>query len=828
MVKVSPATAPPLPARYPPLHCGQQYNLTVTALGGSCNSSHSHVTVQSGPCAPGNLHTNLQCITNSTSLMWDKSPGALQYLATGRSASGHVTSCNSSDTYCDLTGLQCGQVYNVSVHSADTVCRSIQTVRSDLQTALCPPQNVDAQVLCASGSMLVTWDPDTDAQFFLLDAVTEAGSSHSCNTTANQCSISNLTCGESFSVQVTAVRGGCHSLPSQAVNVSSAPCMPTGVNGSQNCVANSAWVSWVPALGADSYTVTADGAGGYNSSCSTSGSTCEVPDLACGVRYTFYVTASNGHCEGPRSVTFSIETAPCNLSSIMAYTQCHSSSIQVLWGPGGKLSTNHGYIVMAEASDHSVLTCNSSATSCDLEGARCDLQYSVIVAVSSDTCSSLRSPPYRVTMEPCPPQDVVIKSSCESRGVHVSWIPSPVAEAYVMTAVGGNGDVLSCNSSTNNCSLSGLRCSQQYNISVFASNQNCSSTASQNVTFNTVPCKPDGVSVSVQCANQSAQLSWRVRAGAEGYWGSAQAEDGSRLYCESTGTSCTIEGLECGAQYNFTVQASDGTCNSSFSEPLPAGAAPCPPENMRVTTLPMQNQAQYLRASWTNVTCPNVQYLLEVTGCILGDSQSQFELASYWTDTSFFELLLPCGSSYNATVKSSNSAGESAPSVAVNGTTAPCPPQQVTFTGSISSATISWNASVYATDYTVYDISSGVWTQVCSTVQLSCSLTNISYSNLEVTASNAAGESEPTRAISVHLSRRRRDLSGGEISSVTGLAQPEVQVTVKTPNTLLVDWSPVEGATYYSLVVQEQRPRPRHAGRPAPDTNRVRPERRRH
>ena len=79
----------------------------------------------------------------------------------------------------------------------------------------------------------------------------------------------------------------------------------------------------------------------------------------------------------------------------------------------------------------------------------------------------------------------------------------------------------------------------------------------------------------------------------------------------------------------------------------------------------------------------------------------------------------------------------------------------VTYSGFNSSATISWNGSVYATMYTVYDISGVVRTQVCSTVQLSCSLANLDYNNLEVTASNTAGESDPTREITGRNQPRR-------------------------------------------------------------------------
>ena len=90
--------------------------------------------------------------------------------------------------------------------------------------------------------------------------------------------------------------------------------------------------------------------------------------------------------------------APCALASITAFAQCHNSSIRVLWEPMEGSVGNSVYTATAEASDRSVLTCNSSASSCDLEGALCGLHYTVIVAASSDCCTSQRSPPYRISM----------------------------------------------------------------------------------------------------------------------------------------------------------------------------------------------------------------------------------------------------------------------------------------------------------------------------------------------------------------------------------------------------------------------------------------------
>lgn len=99
---------------------------------------------------------------------------------------------------------------------------------------------------------------------------------------------------------------------------------------------------------------------------------------------------------------------------------------------------------------------------------------------------------------------------------------------------------------------------------MFAANSSVSSLA--------VPCEPSDLAVAVDCETNSAVLSWDASEGAVKYFGCAQPVVGGPLYCDSTNASCVIEGLECGGIYNFSVESSDGTCNSSFSAPLEAGA----------------------------------------------------------------------------------------------------------------------------------------------------------------------------------------------------------------------------------------------------------------
>lgn len=213
----------------------------------------------------------------------------------------------------------------------------------------------------------------------------------------------------------------------------------------------------------------------------------------------------------------------------------------------------------------------------------------------------------------------------------------------------------------------------------------------------TGPCQPDGLSLTYHCTNRSALLSWTPRPTAVHYYGCAEADGGDVTYCHSAGPSCTILGLDCGRAYNFSVKASDGTCNSSTSDPVLAQAgtnlgkpsncnfisekqitqhtdavspsAPCPPDAVEVQLLPVQMDVQGMRFHWNQSDCDNTTYLLRLTGNLLGDIEAQFDLSSYWTGRTSFEMPLPCGSSYQATVESRNPAGGSAPSTPLVGTT---------------------------------------------------------------------------------------------------------------------------------------------------------------
>ena len=50
------------------------------------------------------------------------SQGSLSYMAVAESALGHILSCNTTSTACDLSGMLCGHDYDVYVVGVDANC----------------------------------------------------------------------------------------------------------------------------------------------------------------------------------------------------------------------------------------------------------------------------------------------------------------------------------------------------------------------------------------------------------------------------------------------------------------------------------------------------------------------------------------------------------------------------------------------------------------------------------------------------------------------------------------------------------------------------------
>uniref|UniRef100_A0A672FAN5 Fibronectin type-III domain-containing protein n=1 Tax=Salarias fasciatus TaxID=181472 RepID=A0A672FAN5_SALFA len=516
------------------VRCGQIYTVTVTAQNEVCSDAGTSAPLRlltgTSPLKAASAKTRTAAVAS-----WSSTRGAATFTLTADVGGTQETLCSTQDSSCDVRGLSCGRSYSPVLTASNDQCSPLSC---PVSTAPCVPWDLSTYAQCEGNLGSVSWGPSDGANAYVAVATGLDGHTHHCRTNTTSCSWDDLHCGETYSVAVRAEDEACSSPDN--VFPFRAPCDPADVSVLMDCEDRSAAVSWSASQGATGYLVTAVGSHG-NSSCATSGLSCDLDGLACGSVYSVQVVAVNDNCS----------SAPCSLARISAFTQCHNSSILVTWElmEGGEGSTV--YTATAEASDHTFLSCSSSAGSCYLQGARCGLRYTVMVAASSDSCSSLRSPFSRSPAEPCPPSDVSVEASCGDGGALVSWTPSLVADSYQVVAAAADGHVHTCHSASSNCSLSGLRCEQNYVVFVTASHENCSSEASHNATLRT-----------------------------------GTGPSAAMLYCHSAGPSCTFHGLRCGALYDFSVKVSDGTCNSSSSDPLQTGAgeAASSPQQLFIVT----------------------------------------------------------------------------------------------------------------------------------------------------------------------------------------------------------------------------------------------------
>jgi len=66
---------------------------------------------------------------------------------------------------------------------------------------------------------------------------------------------------------------------------------------------------------------------------------------------------------------------------------------------------------------------------------------------------------------------------------------------------------------------------------------------------------------------------------------------------------------------------------------------------------------QLAMSTWAEVTCPGVEYLVDVEGRIQNDSQALMDVSSYFTQRLYFEFPMTCGTIFNLTVTAHNNGG---------------------------------------------------------------------------------------------------------------------------------------------------------------------------
>lgn len=119
------------------------------------------------------------------------------------------------------TGLAILQHQKVLIGSMS--CNLLPTFHP-VSAAPCAVRNVVANLTCSNGTAKVSWSSANGANSYLVTAVATDGHQALCNTDGLQCDLTQLLCGQTYNVSLTAISDICPVKTQSNVSFSTREC----------------------------------------------------------------------------------------------------------------------------------------------------------------------------------------------------------------------------------------------------------------------------------------------------------------------------------------------------------------------------------------------------------------------------------------------------------------------------------------------------------------------------------------------------------------------------------------------------------------------------
>ncbi|WP_433046989.1 fibronectin type III domain-containing protein [Dactylosporangium sp. CS-033363] len=546
---------------------GTSYTFTVVAngLSGDSAASAPSVAVIAGP--PG-APTDVTAVVGdgTADVSWtapaNQGAGIAQYTAT---ASPGGQTCTSVGSSCTITGLSNGTAYTFSV-VASGVPGTGDSAPGTSGTALVagpPGAPTGATALPGQTDAAVSWTAPTGGGTVTGYTVTAAPDGATCTTTATTCTVTGLTSGTAYTFTVVANGGGGASAGAVTDPVTPGP--PAAPDNVTAVVGNGeANVSWTPPstfrAGVARYRAVAYPGG---SACETAATSCVVDGLDNGVDYSFSVWAIGPGGASDASVPSSAVTPSAGLpgapSDVTAAPAAGSGTAVVSWTE--PLVTGDGitaYTVTASPGGATCTATGAATTSCTVSGLSDGTAYTFVAIATGPGGQSVPSTPSPQVITGPPAAPATATATPGDGLVAVSWTPgtTPTGGAattgYTATALPG---MATCTTTgATHCTITGLTNGVPYTVTVVATGP--SGRSAPTAAAPAVPGAPRTPAGATAVASAfGATVSWQAAAGASAVTHYTVTAVPGGQSCTSTGTSCTITGLNPGDPVTFSVVA---------------------------------------------------------------------------------------------------------------------------------------------------------------------------------------------------------------------------------------------------------------------------------
>ncbi len=734
---------------------GREYSVSVVAInatGESEASSAARVTPGGLPDSP----TDVAAIAGESSASIEfTAPAGNGLPITGYTVIAHDTASDATQTVTgsaspiEVRGLEGGRRYWFSVTANNAVGASSPVDTQQLTPSARPNAPVSLVASDSGGGAAsvafpavvatpgvtkysVTARDLTDSE--AADVTVESGSS--------PVAVPGLTLGHKyvFTARATNALGtSAISARSNAVAPATVPDQPTAVQADPQSDA-SIVVTWdEPAIDGgleiDSYVITAS-PGGKTCSVESVSQVCRFTTLTSGTPYTFSVRARNRMGLSPASDSSEAVTGvtvPGVPSDLAGVSQPDGVTRVSFTAPDPNGSPITAYTVLAyDMTDTEGETVKVSGTGSPIEIPDLVLGHTYILMIRATSAAgsgdwSEFSDRFTASEAPNAPTGVVAKRGAGSGSAEVSWTASSVngsaVTAYKVTSSPG-GKSCETDGAGRKCTVMGLENGTGYTFTVVATNgagDGPASEASGPVTPTAVPAPTD---VSASRGNASASVSWTAGTANDtpvtGYTVTS-SPGGKTCTTDGSSTSCTVEELENGTEYSFTVVATSSIGNSDASAPSSSvllATVPTAPQSVTAT----QQAKGSIRVAWERPASDGGAALTGYTATVVNasDLTTVLDTCQVGASANSCNLTgLEVGSAYDVRVVATNAAGDGAVSVVTPQVTVRSTPNAPTYVTASPdgdrSASVKWAYPSYnGTPATGYKVTSSPGGKTCT------------------------------------------------------------------------------------------------------------------
>ena len=543
------------------------------------------------PAAPKNVAFDEYTGGTSATLKWTASPNATGYMIEALNASNkwETVGTVTGTSYVATVGENATYSYRVSAFTTvDEVSKFSKTVRANLNTIVAPaaPSNVAFAEYTDGTSATLTWNASENASGYIVETLNASDVWETVGTVTETSYVATVEENATYSYRVSAFTTvGSETKYSAAVatdlNTVVAPAAPTNVAFAEYTGGTTATLKWTASPNATGYRVQILNDSNVWENVGFVKETSYVATVEENATYSYRVSAYTT----VDSVTKLSKTVRADLNTlvppsgalnlVVSNYDSDAGTARLAWTA---LDYADHYVVYGQTNGGAWTTLAESVASSPytLTGIVANTSYAFrVAAVNAAGVGATEDVSFEATLAPSTPADAAFGAlDAGNNSIAITWSPVPNATGYIVEAFNsetGEWDVVvRPDDSETFYVVTDLEEGVAYSFAISAYNDaGVSEPTYVSYTISPIPDAPANLTVVFNKPAKSANLSWTLSEGAEGYNVYQQSGTGATWKKIATMTSIsneyTVQNLETNAIYYFAVSAWNESGESDYS-----------------------------------------------------------------------------------------------------------------------------------------------------------------------------------------------------------------------------------------------------------------------